>query len=109
MYLVFLACVNQILDEEGFVGDIRSWSHDIQSSLDQYDTPRLAEINAKHVNQYMLYYSYAVSIVMCSLTLIVIIILILGLLCGGFGFRRNTMPSKRVHLSNCGGVTLIYL
>ncbi|XP_065919120.1 prominin-1-A-like isoform X2 [Dysidea avara] len=84
--------LDDILDEQGFIGDIRSQSHDIQSSLDQYDTSR-----------------YAVSIVICLLTVIVIIILVVGLLCGLFGFRRNTMPSERTWLSNCGGVTLLYL
>ena len=52
--------------------------------------------------------SYAVSIVMCSLTLIVIIILIVGLLLGAIGFRRNTDPPNRTKPSHYGGIMLIY-
>ncbi|XP_065919137.1 prominin-1-A-like isoform X2 [Dysidea avara] len=83
--------LSKVLDEKGFIGDIRSRSHDIQSSLDQYDTPR-----------------YAISILFCTLTLIVIVVLTLGLLLGAIGFRRNAKPFERTRISNCGGVTLIY-
>ena len=31
---------HQILDEDGFVGDVRARSSDIQDTLDQYDSPR---------------------------------------------------------------------
>lgn len=34
---------NQILDEGGFVGDVREQSSDIQEILDEYDTPRLVK------------------------------------------------------------------
>ena len=33
----------QILDEDGFVGDLRTQSSDIQNSIDKYDTPRLVK------------------------------------------------------------------
>ena len=32
---------HQILNEDGFVGDVRTQSSDIQEILDTYDTPRL--------------------------------------------------------------------
>lgn len=54
-YLMYVyACVegtfkhslfNQILDEDGFVGDLRTQSSDVQESIDQYDTPRLVKTN----------------------------------------------------------------
>ncbi|XP_065919098.1 prominin-1-A-like [Dysidea avara] len=83
--------VRNIVNEEGFVGDTRTQSSDIQEQLDKYDTPR-----------------YAISIAMCSLTAIVIIILIVGLLLGATGFQRNTEPPNRTQLSHYGGITLIY-
>jgi len=52
---------------------------------------------------------YAFSVVICSLTLIVIVVLIVGLLLGAIGFRRRTVPSDRTQLSNYGGIILIYL
>ena len=33
-------CPNQILNEDGFVGDIRTQSGDIQEDLNEYDAPR---------------------------------------------------------------------
>ncbi|XP_065919097.1 prominin-1-A-like [Dysidea avara] len=83
--------VRNIINEERFVGDIRTQSSDIQEELDKYDTPR-----------------YAISVTICSLTLIVIIILIVGLLLGAVGFRRTTEPSDRTQSSHYGGITLIY-
>ena len=53
-------------------------------------------------------YSYAVSVVICSQTLIVILILIVGLVLGATGFKRNTEPPNRTQLSHYGGITLIY-
>jgi len=53
-------------------------------------------------------YSYVISIIMCSLTLIVIIILIVGLLLGAIGFRRNTDPPDRTQISHYGGITILY-
>jgi len=35
VYLIF----PKILNEEGFIGDIRTRSHYIQETIDQYDTP----------------------------------------------------------------------
>lgn len=34
---------NQILDEDGFIGDVRTQSGDIQDTIDEYDTPRLVK------------------------------------------------------------------
>ena len=36
---------NQILDEDGFVGNLRTQSSDIQEAIDEYDTPRLVKTN----------------------------------------------------------------
>ena len=36
---------NQILDEDGFIGDIRNRSSEIQEFLDEYSTPMLAKTN----------------------------------------------------------------
>ena len=35
---------HQILDEDGFVGDVRIQASDIQESLDTYDTPRWVKV-----------------------------------------------------------------
>ncbi|XP_065919096.1 prominin-1-like isoform X2 [Dysidea avara] len=83
--------LSDILNEDGFVGDIRTQSGDIQEDLNEYDAPR-----------------YAVSVVICSQTLIVILILIVGLVLGATGFKRNTEPPNRTQLSHYGGITLIY-
>ena len=53
--------------------------------------------------------SYVISILLCSLTLIVVAVLIVGLALGTIGFRKNTKPPERKWLSNLGGLTLIYL
>ena len=42
------------------------------------------------------------------LTIIVIVILIVGLLLGAIGFRRNTDPPNRTKPSHYGGIMLIY-
>ena len=34
---------NQVLDEDGFIGDIRTQSSDTQEAVDEYDTPRLVK------------------------------------------------------------------
>lgn len=34
---------HQILNENGFVGDVRDQSSDIQETLDTYDSPRLVK------------------------------------------------------------------
>ena len=36
---------NQVLDEDGFVGDIRTQSSDAQEVVDEYDTPRLVKVS----------------------------------------------------------------
>ena len=53
--------------------------------------------------------SYAISIVLCSLTLVVIVVLIVGLVFGAIGFRTKTEPEERTSLSNCGGIILLML
>ncbi|XP_065919451.1 prominin-1-A-like [Dysidea avara] len=83
--------LRMIINEQGFIGDIRSQSSDIQDELDEYDTPR-----------------YVISILICSLTLIVILILIVGLVLGAIGFRRHTEPPDRTQLSHYGGITILY-
>ena len=35
---------HQILDEDGFVGDIRTQASDVQEILNTYDTPRLVKV-----------------------------------------------------------------
>lgn len=40
---LILMSSHQILDEDGFVGDVREQSSDVQEILDEYDTPRLVE------------------------------------------------------------------
>ena len=53
------------------------------------------------------HYSYAISIVLCSLTLVVIVVLIVALVFGAIGFRTKTDPKDRTSLSNCGGIILL--
>lgn len=55
------------------------------------------------------HYSYAIGIAFCSLTLVVIVILIIGLVLGGLGFRRNTEPEDRSVISDWGGKILLML
>lgn len=55
------------------------------------------------------HFSYAVGIVLCSLTLVVIVIIIVGLVMGGLGFRRDTEPQDRSAISDCGGKLLLML
>ena len=55
------------------------------------------------------HYSYAIGIAFCSLTLVVIVILIIGLVLGGMGFRRNTEPEDRSVISDWGGKILLML
>ena len=41
---------NQVLDEDGFVGDIRTQSSDTQEAVDEYDTPRLVKARkSRHI------------------------------------------------------------
>ena len=54
-------------------------------------------------------HSYAISIVLCSLTLVVIVVLIVGLVLGSLGFRRDTDPQERNVVSNYGGNVLLLL
>ena len=55
------------------------------------------------------HYSYAIGIAFCSLTLVVIVILIIGLVLGGLGFRRNIEPEDRSVISDWGGKILLML
>ena len=50
---------------------------------------------------------YIVSIVICSLTLFVIVVLIVGLILGACGFKKDKDPQDRSTVSNCGGITLM--
>ena len=50
---------------------------------------------------------YALGIVICSLSAVVVVVIFIGVLCGAIGFRRNREPDDRTALSNCGGITLL--
>lgn len=50
-HLYFIAFpFNQVTDEDGFVGDIRTQSSDTQEAVDEYDTPRLVKARkSRHI------------------------------------------------------------
>ena len=50
---------------------------------------------------------YAVGIIISCSSIVVVIIVFIGLICGLCGFRTDRAPYERTDLSNCGGVTLI--
>ena len=52
---------------------------------------------------------YIVSIVICSLTLFVIVVLVFGLILGSCGFKKDKDPQDRSAMSNCGGIILMML
>nr|QZX63195.1 prominin 1-like protein [Halisarca dujardinii] len=50
---------------------------------------------------------YIVGILFCVITLLVILCVALGLICGLAGFKKNALPFERSSLSNCGGICLL--
>ena len=50
---------------------------------------------------------YAFGIIICSLSLVIIILTWIGVLFGMIGFRKNRYPNDRSSLSHCGGVCLL--
>ncbi|XP_064382780.1 prominin-1-like [Halichondria panicea] len=52
-------------------------------------------------------YRYAFGIVICSLTLITIALVWVGILLGLIGFRKDRYPYDRSNLSHCGGIILL--
>ena len=53
------------------------------------------------------YCRYAFGIVICSISLVTIVFVLIGVLCGMIGFRKNVDPSERSGLSHCGGILLL--
>ena len=51
--------------------------------------------------------SYAVSIILCLLTLVVIVVLAVGLVLGAYGFKKANKYKKAKIISNWGGITLL--
>ena len=53
VYFIFTSLhspFNQVIDEDGFVGDIRTQSSDTQEAIDEYDTPRLVKARkSRHI------------------------------------------------------------
>ena len=43
----------------------------------------------------------------CSLSLITIVLVLVGVAFGMIGFKKNTSPSERTKLSHCGGIILL--
>ena len=54
------------------------------------------------------HYSYAISIVLCSLTIVVIMVLIVGLAIGANGYSKFK-KHKQDEISKCGGIILLLL
>lgn len=52
-------------------------------------------------------YRYAFGIVICSVSLVTIVFVLIGVLFGMIGFRKNVDPSERSGLSHCGGILLL--
>jgi hypothetical protein len=50
---------------------------------------------------------YAFGIVICSISLVTIVFVLIGVLFGMIGFRKNVDPSERSGLSHCGGILLL--
>ena len=50
---------------------------------------------------------YAFGIVVASLSLVVVLLVLIGVVLGLVGFRRGREPTERTGLSHCGGVVLI--
>ena len=54
------------------------------------------------------HYSYVISIVLCSLTIVVIVIMIVGLVIGANGYRKFK-KQRQDEISKCGGIILLLL
>ena len=54
------------------------------------------------------HYSYAISVVLCSLTAVVIVVLIVGLYLGLNGYKKFT-EHERTEISKRGGIILLML
>lgn len=50
---------------------------------------------------------YAFGIVICSLSLVTIVVALAGVVMGMCGFRKNKDPDQRSNLSHCGGIFLL--
>ena len=50
---------------------------------------------------------YAFGIIVCSLSLVTIGLIWIGITCGLLGFKKGHTPSERSSLSNCGGIFLL--
>jgi len=52
-------------------------------------------------------FSYAFGIIICSLSLVTIVLMATGLICGIVGYRKDCNPEERSGLSHCGGIFLV--
>lgn len=52
-------------------------------------------------------YRYAFGIVICSISLVTILLVLIGVACGMIGFRKSVDPTERSGLSHCGGIFLL--
>ena len=50
---------------------------------------------------------YALGIVICSLSLVTIVLALIGIVMGMAGFRKDRDPNQRTKLSHCGGIFLM--
>ena len=50
---------------------------------------------------------YGFGIAVCSLALVTVVLVVVGIVMGVFGFRRDVRPYKRTGLSHCGGIFLL--
>ena len=55
----------------------------------------------------MCFYRYAFGIVICSLSLVTILFVLVGVVFGMIGFKKDADPSERTRLSHCGGIILL--
>ena len=54
-----------------------------------------------------LHFRYAFGIVICSISLVTVLFVLVGVAFGMIGFRKNVDPSERSGLSHCGGIFLL--
>ncbi len=52
-------------------------------------------------------YRYAFGVIICCLALIVVILVVVGIVLGMIGFRRDRESFDRTGVSHCGGILLI--
>ena len=50
---------------------------------------------------------YAFGIIICSLSLVTVVLAIVGIVMGMVGFRKDVDPEQRTGLSHCGGIILL--